>query len=159
MLGISWEEQSRRAWTWTAHVLTSGGFCWRSGIGYHRTIFSVWSTVCARRCSECIGAGGGPTHYWCTVPIKLMCSLFISFSQNGCRRPFWMAENHFRSHFSPFQINTQLWFFCHKMAAGGHFGWPKATFDHISHKFQINMQLLFFWFCSQNVCRRPFWIT
>ena len=30
------------------------------------------------------------------------------FSQNGCRRPFWMAENHFRSHFSPFQINTQL---------------------------------------------------
>ena len=27
--------------------------------------------------------------------------------------PFWMIENHFRSHFSPFQINTQLcfWFF------------------------------------------------
>ena len=24
--------------------------------------------------------------------------------------PFWMIENHFRSHFSPFQINTQL--FC-----------------------------------------------
>ena len=22
--------------------------------------------------------------------------------------PFWMTENHFRSHFSPFQINTQL---------------------------------------------------
>ena len=32
------------------------------------------------------------------------------FSQNGCRRPFWMTENHFRSHFSPFQINTQLLF-------------------------------------------------
>ena len=32
------------------------------------------------------------------------------FSQNGCRRPFWMTENHFRSHFSPFQINMQLLF-------------------------------------------------
>ena len=39
--------------------------------------------------------------------------------------PFWMSENEFRSHFSPFQINTQLLFFfdfVHKMAAGGHFG-------------------------------------
>ena len=27
-------------------------------------------------------------------------------SQNG--RPFWMTENHFRSHFSPFLINAQL---------------------------------------------------
>ena len=25
-------------------------------------------------------------------------------------RPFWMTENHFRSHFSPFQSNTQLFF-------------------------------------------------
>ena len=25
--------------------------------------------------------------------------------------PFWMTENHFRSNFSPFQINTQLFFF------------------------------------------------
>ena len=33
------------------------------------------------------------------------------FVQNGCRRPFWMTENHFRSHFSRFQINTQLFFF------------------------------------------------
>ena len=30
------------------------------------------------------------------------------FSQNSCRRPFWMTENHFQSHFSPFQINMQL---------------------------------------------------
>ena len=29
----------------------------------------------------------------------------------GLWRPFWMTENHFRSHFSPFQINTQLFFF------------------------------------------------
>ena len=64
---------------------------------------------------------------------------FLFFSQNGCRRPFWMTENHFRSHFWPFHINTQLlffWFFFHKMAAGGHFGWPKITFDRISRHFR-----------------------
>ena len=39
--------------------------------------------------------------------------------------PFSMTENHFRSHFSPFQINTQLFFsFFFKMAASGHFGSP-----------------------------------
>ena len=47
--------------------------------------------------------------------------LFVwNFLQNGLWRPFWMIENHFRSHFSPFQINTQLFFF--KMAASSHFG-------------------------------------
>ena len=37
-----------------------------------------------------------------------------------------MTENHFRMYFSPFQINTQLYFvdFFFKMAAGGHFGSP-----------------------------------
>ena len=35
----------------------------------------------------------------------------ILFLQNGRRRPFWMTKNHFRLHFSPFQINTQLFFF------------------------------------------------
>ena len=37
--------------------------------------------------------------------------VFNFFSQNGRRCPFWMTEHHFRSHFSPFQINTQLYFF------------------------------------------------
>ena len=40
--------------------------------------------------------------------------------------PLWMTENHLRSHFSPFQINTQLFFILFemffKMAIGGHFG-------------------------------------
>ena len=37
-----------------------------------------------------------------------------------------VTKNHFRSHFSPFQINTQLLFFdfFFKMAASGHFGSP-----------------------------------
>ena len=48
---------------------------------------------------------------------------FLNFLQNGCRRPFWMSENHFRSHFWPFQINTKLFFeFFYKMASGAHFG-------------------------------------
>ena len=101
---------------------------------------------------------------------------FYFFSQNGCRRPFWMTENHFRSHFSPFQINTQLWFFFHKMAAGGHFGWTKIAFGRISHHFR-SIQLWFFftkWLPAailddrkslsnvffnifQNGHRRPFW--
>ena len=98
-----------------------------------------------------------PTPFWMTEnefrshfsPFHINTQLF--FPQNGCRRPFWMTENYFRSHFSPFQINTQLLFFgdfvnfiehfspfqyatfivgfCfHKMAAGGHFGWPKNHF-------------------------------
>ena len=33
------------------------------------------------------------------------------FSQNGRRRPFWMTENHFRSHFSPDQCATLNFFF------------------------------------------------
>ena len=37
--------------------------------------------------------------------------LFWFFLQNGCRRPSWMTENHFWSHFSLFQINMQLFFF------------------------------------------------
>ena len=69
--------------------------------------------------------------------------------QKGRRRLFWMTENHFWSHFSPFQINTQIfilfWKFCHKMAAGCYFGWPKITFDRISCHF-ISIRNSFFYF-------------
>ena len=98
------------------------------------------------------------------------------FFTKWLRRPFWMTENHFLSHFSLFQINTQLlfiltqwllaailddqkslliallaisdqiaWFFF-KMAAGGHFGWPKITFDRISRYFRSIRNLIFFRF-------------
>ena len=39
-------------------------------------------------------------------------TLFLFIFQNGRRQPFWKTENHFRSHFSPFQINTQLFLLC-----------------------------------------------
>ena len=45
------------------------------------------------------------------------------------------------------------------MAAGGHFGWPKITFDRISRHFRSIRNFFYFLFCSQNVCRRPFWMT
>ena len=69
------------------------------------------------------------------------------FSQNGRRRPFWMTENHFRSHFSPFQINTELFIFFFKMAASSHFGsqfLPKSigTYLHRSSMAVSNMNLI-----------------
>ena len=44
------------------------------------------------------------------------------FFTNWPRRPFWMTENHFRSNFSQFQINTQLLFFEFWKSDLGHFG-------------------------------------
>ena len=35
-------------------------------------------------------------------------NFFWNFWQNGWRRPLWTSEFHFRSHFWPFQIDTQL---------------------------------------------------
>ena len=68
--------------------------------------------------------------------------------KKGRWRPFWMTGNHFRSHFSPFQINTQLFcldFFFAKWL-------PAAILDDENHfrshfsPFQINTQLLFYFF-------------
>ena len=36
---------------------------------------------------------------------------FYFFVQYGRRRIFWMTENYFQSHISPFQINTQIFYF------------------------------------------------
>ena len=36
---------------------------------------------------------------------------FVNFLQNGHWRPFWMSEIHFLSHFWPFQIDTQVYFY------------------------------------------------
>ena len=70
---------------------------------------------------------------------------FFFFSQNGCQRPFWICENHFRSHFSSFQINTQLLYilFCSQNGSQRPFWMTENHFrSHIS-PFQINTQLFF----------------
>ena len=79
-----------------------------------------------------------------------------------------MTENRFRSHFSSFQINTQLNFFTKWLPAAilddrkslsnaflhisdqyatffdlGHFGWPKITFNRISRHFRSIHNFLF----------------
>ena len=84
---------------------------------------------------------------------------WIFFSQNGCRRPFCMTENHFWSHFSSFQINTQLWFFFTKSLPASILDDRKSlliTFLVISDQYATFIFLNFF---SQNGCRRPFWMT
>ena len=68
-----------------------------------------------------------------------------------CIKWFSMSKIHFRWHFWPFQIHTELYLLFKifdKMAAGGHFGCPQITFDRIAGYF-------FFW---QNGRRRPFWM-
>ena len=87
--------------------------------------------------------------------------IFGIFLQNGWRWPFWMSENHFRSHFYPFHIDTQLKFFLKflTMADVGHFGCPKITFDLISSHFTSIPNLNFFWNFWQNGWRRPFWMS
>ena len=47
---------------------------------------------------------------------------------------------------------------CDKMAAGGHFGCPKITFDHSSCHFRSIRNFFFFEIFGQNGRRRPFWI-
>ena len=80
---------------------------------------------------------------------------FDFFSQNGCRRPIWMSENHFLSHFSPFQLNTHILFCFTKWLPAAIWMTENHFRSHFS-PFQINMQLLFF---SQNGCRRSFWMS
>ena len=68
----------------------------------------------------------------------------------------------FVSHFLPFQINTTIFIFVnffYKMAAGGHFGCPKITFDRISGHFRSIRNFNFKFFLVQNGCRRPFWMS
>ena len=62
--------------------------------------------------------------------------------------PFW-------SHFSPFQINRQLFIFFSQNGCRRPFWMTKNPFRSHFSPFQINTQLFF----PQNGCRRPFWMT
>ena len=59
----------------------------------------------------------------CVWPMKInvICTvlilIFFKFLQNGRRRPLWMSENNFRSHFLSFQLDTQLFLHFYKMGA------------------------------------------
>ena len=63
------------------------------------------------------------------------------------RKSFSIAFLSISDQYATFYFN-----YVHKMAAGGHFGWPKITFDRISWHFRSIYN-----FCFQNGRRRPFW--
>ena len=75
-----------------------------------------------------------------------MAFLAISDPYGFFRRPFWMSENHFRSHFWPFLIDRPYWM--SKIHFRWHF-WP----------FQIHTDLISFLNFGQNGRRRPFWMS
>ena len=78
-------------------------------------------------------------------------------SRNGRRRLFWINENHFRSHFSPFHINTHFVFKFHKMTIDDNFDDRKSlsiAFLTISDQYATFIFLILF---SQNGRWRPFW--
>ena len=90
-----------------------------------------------------------PPPFWMTekrISIALLAiskqyATLIFFSQNGCRRPFWMT-NRISRHF--------IFYFVHKMAAGDHFGLQKITFDRISRHFRsICNFFVSFWMTDQ----------
>ena len=108
-------------------------------------------------------------------------NFFLFFLQNGCRRPFWMSEihfgshfwpfsgcrwpfwmyeNHFRSHFYSFHIDTQLFInnleSFDKMADVSHFECLNFTFDRISGHSRSIRNFNFFLNFWQNGWRRPF---
>ena len=106
--------------------------------------------------------------------------------------PFWMTENEFRSHFSPFQINAQFIYFFTEWLPVAILDDRKSlliVFLAISDQYATFIFLILFtkWLlaailndrkslsiaflaisdqygtsiliCSQNGCRRPFWMT
>ena len=86
---------------------------------------------------------------------------FCIFLQNGCRPPFWMSENHFRSHIWPFQINTKLFFYFFTK-------WLPSDILDVRNSLWITFltildQYRFFYFFFilflQNGCRWPFWMS
>ena len=60
-----------------------------------------------------------------TISDQYTIFIFVNFFINGLRRPTWMSQNHFRSHFWPFQIDTELFLliFLTKWPPSVNFGW------------------------------------
>ena len=103
-------------------------------------------------------------HYGCPkFTFDRISNHFRSIRNFFLRRPYWMSEIHFRSHFWPFsdRYATLIFYgiFVDKMAAVGHFGCPKFTFNRISGQFRSILNFYFFKFCLQNGRRRPFWMS
>ena len=101
--GFLFSKHSSRLMIWECFSIVSNVIRFNYGYTTH-TIHSnmVFSTHYMYLCTALIT---------CIAISDQYATFFLIYSQNDRRRPFWMTKNHFRSHFSPFQINTQL--FCH----------------------------------------------
>ena len=82
---------------------------------------------------------------WLSIAFQINTQFYswLFFSQNGCRRPFWMTENHFRSHFSQFQINT-FFLFCSQNGCRRPFWMTENLFRSNFSPYQMNTKLFFF---------------
>ena len=100
------------------------------------------------------GGGGGPFPHQKRMPPWQMPRVDRGSDQWEARRPFWMTENNFRSHFSAFQINAQLFIFLQN-GRRRPFWMTENHFRSQFSPFQINTQLFIFF---QNGRQRPFWI-
>ena len=86
---------------------------------------------------------------------------FKFFFTKWLRWPFWMSENHFRSHFYPFHIDTQLYFFWKFFTK-----WLTSAILDVWNSLSIAFLAIsdryatfFFWNFWQNGCWRPFWMS
>ena len=91
-----------------------------------------------------------------SIPNLVIFDFFLQ--TNNPRWPFWMTENDFRLHFSPFEINVPLLFlfFFTKWLPGSILDDRKSlliAFLTISDQYATSFLPLFF----QNGRRRPFW--
>ena len=86
------------------------------------------------------------------IPDFTICAIFTLYSSIETAilevrfGPYWMTENHFRSHFSPLQMNTQLFFlkFVSQNGCWQPFWMTENHFRSHFSPFQINTQLWFF---------------
>ena len=91
---------------------------------FNKTFFTKWPPAPP----FCISEIYVRSHFW---PFQIDMQLYFVLKFLTKCRPYWMSEIHFRTNFWLFQIDELFY----KMAAGGHFGCPKFTFDHISSHF------------------------
>ena len=77
--------------------------------------------------------------------------IFRNVSQNGRRRPLWTTRGHFRSHFSPFRINTQFYFIFNFFLQNGRRRPFWITENHVRSHFSPLLKFLVFCFSKMAV--------
>ena len=114
--------------------------CPRANIGYIPVELTGWPFWCPREnvCSQ--------LKFWLKFYTRLRKHFSWTVVQSVATVSFLLAC----MWFSPFKINTPLFFiFFHKMAAGSHFRWAKIILDCISHHFRSIHKFFFDFFFTK----------